>query len=192
MPLIQEHSLADLFDQAPLVRSIDRLTRDVGEDLTDTVRRRTPIANLPPGVTGEMRGRMPGTLKASWYTTDVERRRTIAGVEGRAIESRTDDEIAPHVEWPTMPHIIRPSPLRAPASVVATRRPRRIPPDPQAALRYVNRFGRVVYAHEVHHPGTQGTHMMRDSLAEIDATWPSRHGAREVRRWAREQVALVR
>jgi hypothetical protein len=140
----------------------------------------------------EMRGRMPGTLKASWRTGDLERRRTVTGDEGTAIESYTEDPVAPHVEWPTRPHLIGPRADRAPASVVATGRPRRMGGDPRAAVRFINRFGQVVYAHEVWHPGTQGTHMMRDALAHVDATWEARIGRREVDRWAREQVAGFR
>lgn len=169
-----------------------RMTEEVGELLTEEVTRRTPVADLPPGVTEKMRGRAPGTLKESWETGPVERRRSPTGTEGRAVESYTMDPIAPHVEWPTRPHAIRPRLDRAPASVVATGRPRRMGGDPQAALRFVNAFGRVVYANEVWHPGTQGTHMMRDALAEIDQTWASRVGVPEVERWARETTRLFR
>lgn len=192
MPYAANARIEQLYDSAPMVRTLDRLTHRVGDRLTATVKRRTPVARLPPGVTPQMRGRMPGTLKESWQTSGVERARSASGTEARAIESYTEDPVAPDVEYPTRPHWIRPRPDRAAASVVATGKPRRMGDDPGARLRFVNAFGHVVYAAEVWHPGTQGTHMMRDSLAEIDATWVERDGAPEMRQWAREQKALVR
>jgi hypothetical protein len=181
-----------LFDKGPMVKTVTRITGRVGDLLTDTVKRKTPVADLPPGVTPEMRGRVPGTLKESWYTSDVERIPSRTGGEARAVESLTDDPVAPHVEYPTRPHLIRPRLDRAPASVTATGKPRRMGGDPQAALRFINAFGQVVYAHEIWHPGTQGTHMMRDALAEIEGTWVTEVGDREVAAWAREQAELVR
>lgn len=182
-----------MFDSGPLVRAVPRITGKVGDKLKAEVKRRTPIAELPPGMTPEKRGRVPGTLRESWQNTDVQREqsRTPGGM-ARSIETFTEDEIAKFVEWPTRPHIIRPRLDRAPASVVATGKPRRAGGDPAARLRYVNAFGRVVYAAEVHHPGTQGVHMVRDSLAEIEATWVDEIGAREIEEWAREQAELVR
>lgn len=188
--------LQALFDPRPLERSLDRLTADVGELIEEEVRQRTPVATPPPGVSRSrfsgMRGRTPGTLRESWEVGDVERRRTRTGETGRAIEVFTEDPIAPHVEWPTRPHVIRPSAARRAASVVETRRPRRAGSDPRAALRWIDQNGRVRFAPEVHHPGTQGSHMMRDALAEVDGTWVARVGDAEVARWAREQAELVR
>jgi hypothetical protein len=188
--------LQDLFAPEPLERSITRVTERVGERLTETVRRNTPVAVAPPGLSPTQfaggRGRAPGTLKNSWQTSDVEHRRTAAGTPGRAIESYTLDPIAPHVEYPTRPHLIRPSKDRRAASVLATSKRQRAGGDPQAALRFVNAHGRVVFANEVHHPGTQGTHMMRDALAEVDATWAETVGRDELERWALEQARLVR
>lgn len=197
--LIQETPLQALFDPRPMERSATRLTKAVGDELKAEVKRRSPVATLPPGMTAEMRGRVPGTLKESWMESEVQGggkhkplNKAVIGKRDRAIEVYTMDPIAPMVEWPTRPHWIRPRLDRAPASVVATQRPRRMGGDPRARLRFVNRFGRVVYAAAVWHPGTQGSHMMRDSLAEIDATWPGRVGREEVQRWAREQVASLR
>lgn len=192
MPYVANAPLDALFDKGPMVKTVTRITGRVGDLLTDTVRRKTPIADLPPGVTPEMRGRVPGTLKASWYTGDVEKIPSRTGGEARAVESLTDDPVAPHVEYPTRPHLIRPRLDRAPATVLATGKPRKMGGDPQAALRFINAFGRVVYAHEIWHPGTQGTHMMRDALVEIEGTWVTEVGDREVAAWAREQAELVR
>lgn len=196
MPYAANADLQDLFQQAPAVRMIDRLTKRVGESMTDEVKKRTPVAAPPPGMSGTQfagsRGRAPGTLRESWYTGDLERGRGVGGVERRSIESLTDDPVAPHVEWPTRPHLIRPSLTRAPASVLETGRARRPGGDPAAALRFIGSNGRVVFAREVWHPGTQGQHMMRETLTETDATWVERHGSEELGIWAREQTELVR
>jgi hypothetical protein len=197
VPLIQQTPLNALFDPKPMERSATRMAKAVGDLLHDEVVRRTPIATLPPGVTALMRGRVPGTLRESWKTSEVEGGGKLkplnkAQVDKRAVEEYTEDPIGPLVEWPTKPHVIRPRIDRAPASVVATGKPRGTVQDGRAHLRYVNRFGRVVYAKEVHHPGTQGVHMMRDALAEVDATWVSRVGHDETERWAREQLRGIR
>lgn len=114
------------------------------------------------------------------------------GVPRFGIDSYTEDPVAPHVEWPTRPHLIRPRADRRAASVLATGKPRRSGGDPQAALAWLGPGGVTIFAREVHHPGTQGSHMMRDALAETDATWVSRIGTPEVERWAREQTELIR
>lgn len=187
--------LDEMFDSAPLHRSARRITARCIEALDDGAARRTPVAKPPPGVGGAafaaQRGRPPGTAKSSWRHTDVDVGRSPTGVTRFSGEAYSEDPLMPLIEWPTRPHIIRPRPDRAPASVRATRRPRRAGTDPAARLRYVSRGGRVVYAREVHHPGTDGQHMMRDSLAELDGTWTSRIGEEEVRLWAREQARLV-
>lgn len=188
--------LKDMFDPGPLERSARRIADRAGEALKDGARRRTPVSKAPPGVGqtrfSAQRGRVPGTMKESWYTTGVDVSVSATGLKRYSKDALTDDPIAPHVEWPTRPHVIRPRPDRAPASVVETGKPRRLGGDPLARLRFVNAQGRVVYAAEVNHPGTQGVHMLRDSLAEVDATWVATIGREEVERWAREQARLVR
>lgn len=185
-----------LFRPGPLRRSARRITKRSVEAIRDGARRRSPVAPIPEGLTPSQfaggRGRTPGTLKASWYSTDVDESVSAAGTPRFGADALTDDPIAPHVEWPTRPHLIRPRLDRAAASVLETGKARRGGGDPQAALRYISRTGRVVFAREVHHPGTQGQHMMRDSLAEVDGTWAGRIGDEEVARWAREQAELVR
>lgn len=183
--------LEAMFDAAPLERSCRRIAERSLELLHSEVKRRTPVGKLPPGVTAKMVGRVPGTLKESWQTSGVDVGVSPGGTARFSGEEYTLDPIGPHVEWPTRPHVIRPRLDREPASVVATRRPRRSGHDPMARLRFVSMGGRVVYAREVHHPGTQGTHMMRDALAEVDASWEARVGQGEVERWAREQAKLV-
>jgi hypothetical protein len=192
---MEDHDLPDLFGAAPMISAHHRMTKRGGEELTKEVRRRTPVASPPPGLSRyqfmALRGRAPGSLKESWETSDVEHSKTLTGVERLAVESFTEDPIAPHVEWDTQPHVIRPRVDRAPASVTATGNPRLPGTNPRAALRWIDAFGRVRYANEVHHPGTQGKHMMRNSLSELEVTWAEAIGAPEVRRWAREQARLV-
>lgn len=191
MPYTATHSLADLFDVGPADRAARRMTARAGGAVTKGAARRTPVADIPQGLTADQfsggRGRVPGYMKRSWRTGRVEE----LPAERYGIDSYTEDPVAPHVEWDTRPHTFGPSPSRAPASVVATGKPRRAGTDPAARLRfYVG--GRAVYAAEVSHPGTQGQHMMRDSLTEVELTWDSRIGGEEVLRWAREQAELVR
>jgi hypothetical protein len=78
------------------------------------------------------------------------------------------DPIARFVEDDTRPHIIRPRLDRAPASVIATRKPRRMGDDPQAALTWLTVGGRRVFAREVKHPGTTGHHMVLRAAARMD------------------------
>lgn len=160
-----------MFDVAPMERALTRTTERVGEDLLDRVKRKTPVAKPPGGHdTSEWvrarGGRTPGTLRASWYTTEVEH----TADDGRAIEVTTDDPVAADVEWDTQPHLIRRK--RA------------------AALRWFAEGGVVRFAEVVSHPGTSGVHMVRDSLAEVELS-ERRIGEEEMSRWAREQRSLV-
>jgi hypothetical protein len=165
--------LEELFGVGPAERAARRITERTGEELTQEVTRRSPVARPPGGAvaTGEVgeweasRKRTPGTLKESWRTSDVDR---VRGDRWR-VESYTEDPIAPHVEWDTSPHTI--VPVRA------------------AALRFWDDVGKR-FAQLVQHPGTTGQHMMRDSLAELEADWLT-IGEEEVLRWSREQARLV-
>lgn len=192
MPYVQTIDFADLFDEAPMIAALRRTTARVGEKITEGARERSPVHVPPPGQPKNYRGdRPPGTLKGSWKTGDVDTSATVAGTPRFGVDSYTEDPVAPHVEWDTKPHLIRPRKDRAAASVVATGKPRRGGEDPMARLRFINRFGQVVYAEEVHHPGTTGQHMMRDSLAHANATWVTDIGEEEMARWAREQTELM-
>lgn len=173
--------LQDLFAVGPARRAAIRITERTGEELTHEVGRRSPVAAPPGGAVarGEVgdwlraRDRDPGTLARSWETGQVE----IAAspvfrsgtVERFAIESFTEDPVAPHVEWDTSPH---------PIVVVNAQ-----------ALRFWDSVG-IVFRRMVFHPGTRGQHMMRDSLEWLEAEW-RRVGEEEVKRWAREQARLV-
>lgn len=192
MPYAQDIDFADLFEQGPMLAACRRTTERVGEKITEGARTRSPVHVPPPGQPDTYRGdRPPGTLKGSWKTGEVGVTATVAGTPRFGVDSWTEDPVAPHVEWNTRPHIIRPRADRRAASVVASGKPRRAGSDPQAALRFIDGFGHVRFAAEVHHPGTQGQHMMRDSLAETRATWVTDVGEEEMARWSREQTELV-
>jgi hypothetical protein len=74
------------------------------------------------------------------------------------------------VENDTRPHLIRPRLDRFPASVIATKKPRRMGDDPQAALTWLTINGVRVFAKVVKHPGTTGHHMTLRAAtrAEVD------------------------
>lgn len=181
----QEGSLQDMFHEEPILRAGRRTTDRVGDDLKDRVKRHTPVAHRPAGMSAadflaSRHGRPPGTLRESWQRTSVHE------LEGHfEVSVLTHDPTGPLVEWETRPHTIRPRPDRAPASVIATGKPRGTVQDGRAHLRFEGAGG-VVYAKEVHHPGTRGAHMMATSLTEEAATW-ERIGREEMERWSREQ-----
>lgn len=192
MPYTQSVDFKDIFSPVPMLAACRRTTGRVGEKITEGARDRSPVHVPPPGQPKNYRGdRPPGTLKESWRTGDVDTTATVAGTPRFIIDSYTEDPIAPHVEYDTQPHIIRPRADRAAASVIETGKPRRKGTDDRARLRFINRFGQVVYAAEVHHPGTTGQHMMRDSLADANATWAMDIGEEEMGRWSREQTELI-
>lgn len=141
-----------------------RVTEEVGEDLKRRVRRHTPVSK--PGAPEIVAsygssgawirargGRRPGTLKDSWRVTDVDVLVRGGGAAGLrfTIAVETDDPVAPHVEYPTRPHLIR---ARKPGGrlTIPTR-------------------GGMILRREVRHPGTQGAYMMARALAEVAATW---------------------
>ncbi|HEX7088736.1 MAG TPA: hypothetical protein VF192_01290 [Longimicrobiales bacterium] len=196
MPLIQETKLGDLFPQAPMLNAARRTVARTGEAITEGAADRSPVADPPAGVAKTAfegrRGRKAGTLRDSWLTGEVEFDPTgPRGAPVFGIDSYTEDPVAPHVEWPTRPHLIKPSPDRAAASVRTTGKPRRAGTDPQAALMWIGPGGQPRFAREVQHPGTQGVHMMRDSLAEAEVTWQT-VGEAEMEVWARETTELWR
>lgn len=152
--------LVDLADavEAGVKRFATRATREVGEDLHRRVKRRTPIAKPSLAVAASYRdgkaweaarGRRPGHLHSSWQTGGVEIESRARG-EHRRVVVFTLDPIAPHVEWDTMPHVIRAK--RAKALTVPT-------------------VGGMTLRRSVHHPGTRGQHMMATALLEVAVTW---------------------
>jgi hypothetical protein len=157
----------------PMRDALERTTERVGEQLLERAQAHTPIAKPPPGVAvaeweRARGGRKPGTLRRSWQ---VGRVTLEADGTTYTVPVFTLDRIAPHVEWPTVPHII-------------------VPRNPRGWLRFWDRYGKTIYAQIVHHPGTHGSYMLTTALAEIALEWQA-IGAEEMQRWAREQTALV-
>jgi hypothetical protein len=132
-----------------------RVVQEVGERLRELVAEFTPVSDDP---FRQFPGRLPGTLKRSWRVGEID-------VRGRrySVTVDTDDPVAPHVEWDTAPHRIRPRPERQAAAAAKGRR---------AMLSWRDEFGRQVFAHEVLHPGTSGAHMMARALERLELEWP--------------------
>lgn len=167
----EEGDLEDLFRPETVAFAGRRITERVGERLQVRVKEYTPLSKPPPRVPWDewidaRHGRRPGNLRDSWRVTGVERIRADVDGEDYSIEVYTLDPIAPHVEYPTQPHVI-------------------VPRDPDGWLRWWDRrTGQIRFARIVHHPGTHGTYMMQRALAAISIEW--RVIAREeVAEWAR-------
>lgn len=152
MGYTQDKPLSSLFPERAVTEAEHRIPEAVGDDLLQGVRQRTPVARLPAAYGGDAAawvadrgGRPPGTLRDSWKLSPVLQVGDVASI---AVES--EDPVAIHVEENTRPHLIRARSV--------------------GALRFPSGTS-FVYRRVVRHPGTQGVHMMRDSLAEIEATW---------------------
>jgi hypothetical protein len=158
-------SIADLFVEDD-VDVIGRRLAEVAQDrLLTLVKRYTPVSAVPARFRG---GRAPGTLRERWTgDTDFLAARGIFVV---AVENH--DEVAKFVNYPTRPHRIAPSPDRQAASVVETGKKRGTVQDGRARLRF-RIGGRVVYALEVMHPGTQGAFMVQKAIDQLRAEWPT-------------------
>lgn len=175
MPYKQSAPLESLFDEAPLDLALLRAAERAQDRLMTLVKRYTPVSNDPGSAE---KGRAPGTLRDSWQEGEVE----ILASGRLRVTVFTERPEAPHVEYPTRPHLITPRADRAPASVVSTQQPRGDASEetPTPALRfYVD--GRVVYAREVMHPGTQGSFMMHRAIDQMRLELPRILGA-ELRR----------
>jgi hypothetical protein len=188
--------IQDLFDTKPLIEATRRIAKGTADLLHDEVVRRTPIAKPPPGMGGTSfaasRGRTPGALRRAWRTGDVVPTMAPTGGLRQVVEEFNDDEVFDLVEYDTRPHIIRPRKDRAPASVLASGRPRLPGSDPRASLAWPGAGGRTIFAREVHHPGTTGVHFARDGIAAANAEWAERVGRPEMERWAKEQARVVK
>lgn len=164
-------SLASFGAGSPMRDAQRRTVERVGDLLLERTKAHTPIAKPPPGHEVEWlasRKRLPGSLRESWRVGEVT---IVAGDERMTIDVYTNDEIAPFVEWPTMPHII-------------------VPRNPSGMLRFWDNLGSTIYATVVHHTGTKGSYMLTTALAEVAVLWQE-VGAEEMETWARDQQALV-
>lgn len=165
-----EGSLEELFPDVvePVARETARRTRAM---MKAEVRKRTPVAEMPVAysVQGgggnrswirDRKGRTPGTLRDSWEETPLE----VAPGPVHRTGVETNDPIGRFVEDDTRPHEIRP------------RKPLRVDPVTGKTTGGVLRFpqgSRFVFRPKVDHPGTQGVHMMRDTMAEVAVRWPA-------------------
>jgi hypothetical protein len=164
--------LEDLLPSDDEIRELGlRIARRVQERLRELVVDFTPVSDDP---FREYPGRLPGTLRRSWVLGDVD----VLGRGNRiSVTVETFDPVAPHVEWDTAPHLIRPKAAREARAQAQGR---------HAYLAFRNAFGRLVFAREVLHPGTSGAHMMARALDALEAEW--RVIAREeFRAWGRSR-----
>lgn len=152
--------LASLFEDDFVDETSRAIVDEVGKFLLDRVQHHTPVHVPLPGQENfnaktvherwrERGGRRPGTLRDSWYRNEV----VVAEGDLFVVTVATDDPIAPYVEYPTRPHVIRPK-------------------DPDGYLRFrVKPDGHVVFAQVVQHPGTEGSYMMQKALADVRGEW---------------------
>lgn len=165
MPYREDRPLSSLFRDEEVLDVAREITEAVGRRLLEVVMDYTPVAEDSFGE----RARAPGSLRRSWRSGDVR-------VDGRVftVEISTDDPIAPMVEWPTRPHLIKPSASKEAIAEAKFRakHPGSTANGPFARLRFRDRSGQVIYATMVHHPGTHGAYMMTRALATIDEEWP--------------------
>lgn len=185
MPFVSPTLLEDMIDEAAPARAAARIADAGGDELQRRTKRHTPVGNP---IDPNRRGRPPGTLRDSIDRGPVLKVRRL-GRDGYAVSVFTVDPIGPLVEHNTKPHIIRPRADRAPASVLATGRPRRMGDDPQAAVTWLSLGGGRVFAHEVHHPGTRGAHMFALAALEMEGgTTLARVARPALRQFEREFV----
>ena len=162
MGLKLNSSFASLYDESFAHDVAREIVDAVGDDLLRGVKFRTPTAQLPQAYKGDIAawiedrgGRKPGTLRERWRRTGVQ------GTPGSGLKVVVfnPDPVAVMVEHTTRPHLIR-----------AKMRTREDGSTRQGLLRYPQ--GPVFhYNVEIWHPGTQGQHMLRNALAEIEVKW---------------------
>lgn len=187
MPFVSPFPLEDMIDVDAAGRATRRIADAGGDELQKRTKRLTPVGSA---VDPNRRGRVPGTARDSIRSGPVLKIRR-AGVEGYAKEVFTEDPVFPFIEWNTKPHIIRPRADRAPATVIATGRPRRLGDDPEAAVTWLEIGGRRVFAREVHHPGTRGAHPFALAALELEGGTNLRRLAEPaVERFAREVIRV--
>lgn len=179
------------------VERLERACREITEGMRDLLHKevvkRTPVALAPEGMSsrlfGTKRGRLPGTLVKNWRSGPVLEGASGTGIKRFSANEMNDDPVFEFVEWSTKPHWIRPRKDRGAASVLATGKARKSGRDPAASLAWMGPGGRLVFAREVFHPGTQGVHMTRDGLAATAVKWPKEVGMPGLVKWARAESA---
>lgn len=175
MPYTADGTLEhDLFPGVEFIEETGKAMVDAVIDRwRDKVAFRTPVARLPEAYKGDFeawiqdRGfRTPRTMRDSWRRTtvfkdDVGHTAEVYSDEPIDIKGRQKVDL---VEDDTRPHLIRAKPKirinQRTGEVIGY----------QGSLRFPM-GAHFMYRVEVHHPGTQGVHMMRDTELEIDVLW---------------------
>lgn len=156
----------DLVDPGAPRRCTRRIAVAGGRRLERNVRANTPVDTSPWKNT---RLRRRGQLRSRNRAQPVE---PFIGPGGSGYQRRVvnDDPVAAHVNYPTRPHVIRPRIDRESATVLATGRSRGTVHGGNAHLAFrVGPGGRMVFAREVKHPGTQGAFFMELGAAKTEA-----------------------
>jgi hypothetical protein len=155
--------VSSLFDESFAADVAREIVDQVGDRMLERVKDRTPIADLPLAYHGDFAtwiedrgGRKPGTLRERWRRTGVQGQ----SGSGLKVVVFNPDPVTVMVEHNTRPHLIR-----------AHLRTRADGGTYQGLLRYPQGAS-FHFAVETHHPGTQGQHFLRNTLAEIEAVWP--------------------
>lgn len=171
MPFVTSHKLEDMLYPPAVTVAGRAMAEKGGKRLHEVTQARTPIDTSDVGPL--KRARVPGTLRES---IQVDRVRAKRGVpKGWQVRVFTEDPIAPHVEWTTKPHEIRPR-------------------DPRGSLRFYS-HGQVRFAKVVHHPGTRGQKMFSGAAAFVQSEVGTQFFREELDRFAHDvttQVRLVR
>lgn len=159
----QDGSLKDLFPEEFVKRGAWEITHHVAGRMRDGAAKRTPVARLPEAYHGDYGawrqdrgGRQPRTMRDSWTKKPVRVVDNVYSVEVENTDPKTE-----YVEWDTRPHLIRAKMRVDPKTGKLRQGSLRFPDGPSFR-----------YAVEVNHPGTQGVHMMRDTMAEVAVMWP--------------------
>lgn len=192
MGFVSAGKFEDLVDPRAPGRAVRRIATAGGRHMGRRIRAHTPVSADP---WRNKKLRRPGTLRASTRVLPVE---PVLGATGMSWRRRVinDDPIAPHVNYPTKPHIIRPRADRQAASVISTRGARGLGYGPQpegsdgklGTARLAFRIGgRLIFAAFVRHPGTRGVNFMEKGAAETEEDLPI-IAAPEVERMRREIV----
>lgn len=159
-----------------------------GDALLKYAKEFTPISENP----FSQPGRKPGTLRERWRKVEDLFPGIYRGSPSLTVRIENWDPIAPFVENDTRPHIIKPRADRAPASVIATKKPRRMGDDPQASLAFrAWPSGVMIFARIVKHPGTTGHHMTLKAAGRVEAAFGHLMDP-AVNKWAKRQERSAR
>lgn len=164
MGFVSAARFESLVDPGAPRRCARRIAAAGGRRLLTHVRANTPVDTSPWKNT---RLRRRGQLRRRNRVLPVEPVITATGVSYRR-RVINDDEIAAYVNYPTRPHVIRPRIDRESATVLATGRPRGTVHGGDAHLAF-RVGGRLVFAREVRHPGTQGAFFMELGAEKTEA-----------------------